>query len=165
MRELLKLLTISGIMAIALADIALGQTQKLQISPAITRNCVPVTGSSTQGWTWGCTVYAYVLNRQTSVLYLCTGGVQVRWDPAKIVIKNQLSVSCSSSGPAFQTASGEYDAAVQPAQAPVSTNANLAWFVASQQDKKIAFCFSGNTGAGAPVPNLDINKCGSTDVP
>jgi hypothetical protein len=165
MRDAVKLLFLSSIVSVLLTAPAVTQTQKLQILPAVRTNCGGPSGSPTLGWTWFCSIsQLFLFDRQGSGLYSCSGGAFVKWAPNKTVIKNDLNINCSLINKAFPNANGDYDAMVLSELPPTPPAGKLFWFVANQQDKKFALCFSGSTGGGA-LPLLQINKCESTTLP
>ena len=148
-------------------DPAIGQTQKIQIDPKIWQSTCHVapTGSSFLGWQQSCSAYARVLDRQNSTLYECQGTANVKWDRNKAIAHNAVTAVCTPVLPAFPNATGDYDLGpVVGTSTETSSLRGLLWFVASQQDKKVAFCYKGLFGGG-PVPSLTISSCGSTALP
>jgi hypothetical protein len=149
-------------------DPAIGQSQKLQIDPKIwqgTCHTAP-TGSSFLGWQQSCSAFTLVFDRQNSTLFECQGAANVKWDRNKAITHNAVTAACTPVLPAFPNASGDYDLGpvIGPSTETSSLRGALLWFVASQQDKKVAFCYKGLFGGG-PVPSLTISICGSTALP
>ena len=132
----------------------------------LARPChVAPTGSSFLGWQQSCSAYTRVFDRQNSTLFECQGTANVKWDRNKAITHNAVTAVCTPVLPAFPNASGDYDLGpVVGTSTETSSLRGLLWFVASQQDKKVAFCYKGLFGGG-PVPSLTISSCGSTALP
>ena len=148
-------------------DPAIGQTQKIQIAAKISRGSCQAapSGSSFLGWQQSCSAYTSVFDRQNSTLYDCNGSANVKWDRNKVITHNAVATVCAPVVSAFPNASGEYDLGpVVGTSTETSSLRGLLWFVASQQDKKVAFCYKGLFGGG-PVPSLTISSCASTALP
>ena len=148
-------------------DPAIGQTQKIQIDPKIWQGKCQVapTGSSFMGWEQTCSAYTSVFDRQNSTLYECNGSANAKWDRNKVLTHNEVIAVCAPVVSAFPNASGDYDLGpIVGTPTERSSLRGLLWFVASQQDKKVGFCYKGLFGGG-PVPNLTISSCASTALP